>query len=257
MKISYGSHSALKFLNEDVPNIVLRYTSEQEMKKFGQALSFSIIRSWKSIRHEAKENIQQVSTTFINAIEKARPKMHKNNLHDQLPMIISGALIFGKTLYVYKLKRTSLLGSNIKTWSGDFFLFSGGNLQCYHNTETGLNYVFGPMMEGVRTEHDENRMQSAVLLDIILFINFAEVETKILPPKSRIKDIDCKYINDTDLRITRYDSRWFTNLVQSEAFKVRGHFRLQPCGERMKDRKLVWISEYEKGGWSQKAGILK
>lgn len=89
-----------------------------------------------------------------------------------------------------------------------------------------------------------------------LFKTYAEVETKILWPNSVIKDVNCKYINDTHLPITYLDSKWFTNLVKSEAFTVHGHFRLQACGKGLNDHKLIWISEYTKSGYTAPARIL-
>lgn len=89
-----------------------------------------------------------------------------------------------------------------------------------------------------------------------LFKKYAEVETKELKPNSKLKTIDCKYVNDTDLHLTYLDSKWFTNLVKSEAFNVRGHFRLQPFGEGLKEHKLIWISEFTKTGYTAPARKL-
>lgn len=54
------------------------------------------------------------------------------------------------------------------------------------------------------------------------------------------------------------DSKWFTNLVKSDGFKVRGHFRFQP---KKKDgvwtKELIWINEFEKSGYNREAGVLK
>lgn len=97
----------------------------------------------------------------------------------------------------------------------------------------------------------------ASMIPIILFINFAEIETKYLPPKSKIKEIKCKYINETSNGITILDSRWFTNLVKSDVFNVRGHFRLQPKkknGEWTKE--LIWINEFQKSGYTSPAKKL-
>ena len=91
-------------------------------------------------------------------------------------------------------------------------------------------------------------------VDLSLFIKYAQVETKTVGANKRYKDINCKYTNETNSDITFLDSTWFTNLVKSEGFNVRGHFRMQPKkkdGEWTKE--LIWISEFEKSGYNRKA----
>lgn len=92
---------------------------------------------------------------------------------------------------------------------------------------------------------------------ILMFRAYADVEIKQLLPGKKIKDIDCNYKNETKLPITILDSKWFTTLVKSDEFKVRGHFRLQPCGEGHKDRKLIWVSDFMKHGYTAPARKLK
>lgn len=89
-----------------------------------------------------------------------------------------------------------------------------------------------------------------------MFKRYAQVEIKILEPKRKIKDVGCKYLNETDFTVTHLDSKWFTTLVKSDSFKVRGHFRLQACGPSYNDRKLVWINDFMKEGYTAKAKIL-
>lgn len=85
-----------------------------------------------------------------------------------------------------------------------------------------------------------------------LFLQFARLETKILPPSRQIWDGPiCKYNNKTKSDITIVDSTWFTTLIKSDGFKVRGHFRLQPYKEQGK--KLIWIQDFEKHGYTIKA----
>jgi hypothetical protein len=91
-----------------------------------------------------------------------------------------------------------------------------------------------------------------------LFINFAEVETKTMTPNTQIWDergVSAIYNNKTPNSITVIDSTWYTNLVSSGAFKVRGHFRLQPYGPNRSMKRLQWISDFEKSGYTRKAKI--
>jgi hypothetical protein len=91
---------------------------------------------------------------------------------------------------------------------------------------------------------------------ISIFKEYADVETKMLKPHSKLKEVNCKYSNDTKHNLCFLDSKWFTNLVKSDAFKVRGHFRLQACGEGYKDRKLIWINDFQKNGYTAPARII-
>ena len=89
-----------------------------------------------------------------------------------------------------------------------------------------------------------------------LFLKYAEIETKHLPPKSKTSDGKIQHKNETNSTVTILDSTWFTTLVKSDAFKVRGHFRLQPCGEGRKERKLIWINDFQKSGYTSPARKL-
>jgi hypothetical protein len=125
---------------------------------------------------------------------------------------------------------------------------------------TFRSYVDVPPILPVE-KHDD--MMSVILMAIIsaeLFINFAEVETKLMKPNDRIWDeigVNAIYNNKTTSDITVIDSTWYTNLVSSGAFKVRGHFRLQPYGPERSQRRLQWIADFQKEGYHRKAKKLK
>lgn len=89
---------------------------------------------------------------------------------------------------------------------------------------------------------------------ILLFKEFAKLEVKTVFPKQKISDRDGKHLNNTDLPIVKLDCNWFTDLIKSEGFKVRGHFRLQPCINDGKwTKSLIWINDFEKNGYTRKA----
>lgn len=86
-----------------------------------------------------------------------------------------------------------------------------------------------------------------------LFRKYGQVEMKVLQPKMKADLFKCKYHNQSDYTFEIMDSTWFTTLVKSDEFKVRGHFRLQPHGEGFKDRKLIWIKDFKKEGYTRRA----
>lgn len=95
------------------------------------------------------------------------------------------------------------------------------------------------------------------IICIELFTQYSDINIKILKPNRQIWDgVNCLYNNKTQSDINIVDLTWFTTLVKSDGFKVRGHFRLQPCGEGLKERKLIWINEFQKEGYTREAKIL-
>src|SRR5688572_16516550 len=104
-----------------------------------------------------------------------------------------------------------------------------------------------PPIVRIETHDEVLNVALSAILSAELFINFAEVETKVMKPNAQIWDdrmVNAIYNNKTRNNITVIDSTWYTNLVSSGAFNVRGHFRLQPCGEGRSKRKLTWINEF-------------
>lgn len=97
------------------------------------------------------------------------------------------------------------------------------------------------------------------LIPLLVIYFFSKIETHVIQDgKNRKVVIDKdKYLNETQVPVKIIDSKWFTNIVRSEGFAVRGHFRLQPKkvnGEWTKE--LIWINDFEKHGYTSKARIL-
>lgn len=127
----------------------------------------------------------------------------------------------------------------------------------YDNKAMNLNlsYSFDCM------ENEPNYGRSfpvQTVVTFLLFKNYAELETKTIEKGKERKAVlnKEKYVTELDIPIKIIDSTWFTTLIKSDAFKVSGHFRLQPYGEGMKQRRLIWIEEYIKGGIVRPAKML-
>jgi len=98
--------------------------------------------------------------------------------------------------------------------------------------------------------------------NILLFMQFAEIETVITEGKpskgkSKVKFNNEKFLNESKIQIEIIDSNWFKRLIRTGAFKVKGHFRLQPYGTLNLLRKLIWIDDYTKNGYSLQPKILR
>lgn len=97
-------------------------------------------------------------------------------------------------------------------------------------------------------------------LVVMAFKKFASVELDVVKPLSRKKTAldpqgKGKVVNDTGIEVTLLDSTWFREIIRNEGFKVRGHFRLQPCKNDKGEwtHKLIYINEFEKHGYHRRA----
>jgi hypothetical protein len=96
----------------------------------------------------------------------------------------------------------------------------------------------------------------AWLVTLPVFLKYCPIETKFVNGGRRDHHAGQKYVNETGYPIEILDSTWFTTIIRSEGFKVGGHFRMQPYGPGMKERRLQWIEPFEKTGYTRKAKIL-
>lgn len=55
--------------------------------------------------------------------------------------------------------------------------------------------------------------------------------------------------------VTYYDCSWYTTIVHTGDFSVRGHWRLQPYGAGRAQKKLIYIHEFQKHGYVRKAKL--
>lgn len=185
---------------------------------------------------------------FEDAIFKARQKLHTEVVIDEISKEDRyGTMVCGKVVLCYFFSKKSTY----------LFSFQNDHLVAFVSKDNS-----NEITENVEWYHPDNPHNDlgAIYINRIIeaigFILFAETETKIIDSGKKILGFNCKYVNHSKLTITVMDSKWFTTLVKSDAFKVRGHFRFQPHGDGMKDRKLIWISDFEKTGYTAPARKL-
>lgn len=139
----------------------------------------------------------------------------------------------------------------------DINIADGADLVSWHFciVDNSGNFVYEKPMD---TESAKPLLsQISWVFAIEVFLQFADVETKLLKSGHEIREgVMCKYKSNLDFPITVVDATWFTTLVHSDAFKVRGHFRLQPYGPENSKRKLIWINEFQKDGYTREAKKL-
>jgi len=271
MKISNRNYPILDKLNKGSLGKMPIY--KDDLPFFNNNIDF-YKENWKLNAPYFKQNIYTISESFYKASEKAKEKLlyliEDIALNDIADYRLYGTFLFFDKVVMIRMefnKGSDAIEQIIYAFNKD-----GLPLLFYANSSK-IDFQFGwigrmlsnflkikPQQYSADTLNPMTRVFNEWIAQVVifdLFKSYAQVETKHLPPNSKTKDIDCKYINDTSLPITYLDSKWFTNLVKSDAFKVRGHFRLQPKKENGRwTKELIWINEFTKQGYTSKAKIL-
>jgi hypothetical protein len=253
MKISYRTHPRLEKLEKkDIGKFSLFEEDLADVKPHVKVFSDFFKRVALGINNQ----IYQITKPFSDAYEAAGDRLFESKLYDQVEDDNICFIAPWKEATCMRI-RNDVAKKIITTEFVNFFdghiLSAVGSLIIDYNSYPVERTHLGWVSKNVgKTEF---HIFNCILMT--LFIKYADVQTKILPAKKKIDEIDCKYVNETKSRLVLLDSLWFTNLVKSDAFKVRGHFRLQPKKkEGQWTKELIWINEFQKDGYTRKAGIL-
>lgn len=262
MKFSYTNNPILKaMLKNNLADNIKLYDSD---KLFFQYSEFKELyfTSWLVNLDSFKSNINVISTTFVNSAEKAQEKIIdllkdiiENDLGD---FQVQGTFIMGEMIYQISYHKVSDV---IKPFINLFVFNKNGYAIAFLSSELEHNksWVTGAYDEILKKEYNDEHITLikqfvSAILTIEVFKKFAEVDTKIIQAKSKERGNKCVYDNQTDFSISFFDSKWFTNIVRSQGFKVSGHFRLQPY--KNGEKKIIWIEEFKKNGYTSKAKII-
>lgn len=265
MKISNRTHPLIKCIkNGALEDWALSYfplrNQEDANSRVALASAFSVL----ALNAGGNKNINYISQPFGEALKSARGKLSRGDVQIDSQ---SGVVIWGEFTFCYMFRGPVVLSDYPEF---NLFVFHHNHLIVFgtkHKGDANARYVVPGMAKyfldyhGLSSGHFDSVAGSwqaglfeslyAMLFEVLVFIKYAQIQVKEVPAGKKVKDFNCKYVNDTPSDIRILDSTWFTTLVKSEAFKVRGHFRLQPCGEGLKDKKLIWISDYEKQGYTR------
>lgn len=247
MRISYKSHPALQIL-ETRDYSKIRVVPNGKIKKPNAPVHLVI-----------KDGIGKKycpTKTFIEAFEKTRDSFKDlsmlNDLETQTTLLVSMDRVTA-----IRIDNNDRSGSPIFYYCSFFndVLFAHGSFIVDCNTN---QLVVDNECNDIGVESNGSDHLIGLELALLLFIRFAEVETKVLPPKSDANFISCSYKNDTKSIVTILNSTWYTTLVKSEGFNVRGHFRLQPYkrDDGTWDKKIIFINPFKKTGYTAPARKL-
>jgi hypothetical protein len=262
MRINYENYPILKKLHDRTLGVMPIFESD---KAFIGTMSEKFTKTWKEYAEDFNTKIYAISPVFMEAKEKAQSKLMgiwsdiMNN--DIADFEVKGTFLIGN--YVYMASYITKQGSQNNEMCFYCFDKQGIPLFYYHDSDsknipqTGwLSQIFSASRDKKSAEELIHWHIANVTL-VSMFATYAEVETKELLPRIKIKDSTGKYLNETSKNITYLDSKWFTTLVKSDGFLVSGHFRLQP---KKKDgvwtKELIWIESFEKEGYTAPARKL-
>ena len=254
---------------------------------------FGFSRVWPEFAEAASSRIEAVSRTFVKAMDSSYSAFLKADLFKELEdKDMQGTLIFpGGEVICYDFimeepqekdgRLTYLVSGNALR------LLSGRHLVC----DMFDNFDMGGKPLGTYSWHDfekcewkmpmpdtkENNLRGILersgvefnitddinenilgMFDLVLvfhlFKKYAPVE-EITSSQERQKRDDIPNVK-TNQKIDYLDCSWYTTIVRNEGFSVRGHFRLQPCGAGKKEKKLIYIHEFQKHGYIRRARVL-
>ena len=220
---------------------------------------------FKSMAPLFSQRIQYISRPFYNALEKNKEKILAMLKHE--PIKRSGTFIMyfpnDLTLTIFYDLETKCTEKEY-TENGRIIYFSKQKIHPYpyllSYTHIDENYATTFRRTKEKDQDQTGRVNLNTVLGLILFIKYCEVETKLIPPGKETTHRLQRYVNHTKVPIEILDATWFTTLVRSGAFTVGndtgGFFRWQAVGTERSERKLIWVSPYQKQGYTRKAKVL-
>ena len=264
MKISYRN-TALSFLENPrnfsfhTPDSYSKPTTEYENLKMMNALIDQF--SEQGFSDFFSKKIQYITQPFYEAYWKSRDKLRDIVLTTEIDD--SGTFIIKWPHHTQTIFYFIKSNGNPDDWEMEAFYCMFTKASC--NDTFGLDvliYIGKEFKEEAnyvwKGFTDQGRDMGYWISDLMLFqtfLKYADVETKVIEGTKKDKHIGVKYVNDTKNKIEILDSTYYKTISRTEGFGVRGHFRFQPYGPGLMHRRLQWISEYEKQGYTRKAKI--
>jgi hypothetical protein len=133
-----------------------------------------------------------------------------------------------------------------------FVKFNGAIRGSYWNRNDRIAFEIGMLIDKDQYYFaTEFSIQFSRIIRLMTFIELGDIEVIYLEKgrnNGKSKN-DGKITNTSDYNVYVVDASWNKLIIRTDGFAVRGHFRLQPCGANMADRKLIWIDAFEKHGY--------
>jgi len=210
------------------------------------------------LRHNPKAKIIRVSKGIMDAcklidIESIKENIDKSNFDFMSLFILLDNDISG----IIKVERYGNDFSFIMLSNLNIF---GNKIDICYNSYSFLSKSFYVEKEDINNiklgdgRNIINYKKSVFVIQLLTYLIFGDITEKFLKPKMSVNINLNRFLNNSKLGITFCDTLW-KQRINTEGFKVRGHFRLQPVGEGRQKRKLIWIEEFDKKGYHRRATV--
>lgn len=206
------------------------------------------------LRHNPNAKILRVSKGIIEAAKLIDIDSIKENINES-------NFDFTSIFILLDNDKSGII--RVERYGSDFSFFMFNNLGLYDNSWEFSYNTYSFITSDFYFEKDEvtkkdsdiiNYEKSVFVIQLLTYLIFGDITKKHLLPKAKTNIGSTRFLNNSKLNITLCDSLW-KQRISVDGFKVRGHFRLQACGEEWKKRKLIWIEEFEKQGYNRKATV--
>lgn len=90
----------------------------------------------------------------------------------------------------------------------------------------------------------------------LLFKKYVEIETKVIGGKDNPRRVKCsgeKHLSEYGFPVSIIDSSYYQRISRTDGFTVSGHWRWQPYGPDRSMKKLIYIKDFEKQGYTRRA----
>ena len=169
--------------------------------------------------------VEFVSSTFVKAVENNLDKLlncFKEESYYQIFGECSGNMLIESYLVSYSI------------------LEDGSQINIIERTNDAGDVVDYFMPKNTLLTFSEDAYENTnafqriltLFLGVLSYKKYGETDTVYIAAgvKRQIPDEDGILMNRAPFPISHLDSSWFRTIIRTEGFKVRGHFRLQPCG---------------------------
>lgn len=142
-----------------------------------------------------------------------------------------------------------------KTEKEVVILYYYKNYDSNHEDWIGVKYARFDLEEnkvfGYEDSHikDDTDMIYELFMKTITYIELTPVTLLIVNGGEKKGDILRNNLikNESKLSVIQVNTNWNTRVIKVDSFKVRGHWRLQPCGKGRSQYKYIYIDMFEKG----------
>lgn len=269
MKITYRTHVPLKWVfDRSIPNVINIDNKDVDVLSKSKVVLDVAEKAMIEHRGGYLKEAFVIREPFYNAVVSAEEKLFGVYLDcvEQGVLLEITATYLYRELVIFFHSKPTIGGRDSDTTLMAFHKDGTPVLLFVHDNKISdagtLIFVSGLWLD----YNTESRAEAAkktvfslirTLIDFEIFKKFADVDTMFVSANSKSRNGLQRTVNETCTPLVFLDSKWFRNIVRSEGFAVRGHFRLQPKkvnGKWTKD--LIWINDFEKHGYTSKAKIL-